>query len=65
VKIFEWLGTAVALVVLWISLVAILCGFASTINATDTKQKRDRTGKMACLWALALTAIYAVERWLL
>ena len=56
---------AFGLVILWVALVALFFGFASTINATDTKQGRELTGKMACLWALALTAIYAVGRWLL
>jgi hypothetical protein len=63
-KIWELLGAAVGLFSLWAIIVALLFAFASTIKATDTKEARDRTGKMACLWALVLTAVYALERWI-
>lgn len=59
------LSIALWLVILWAALVAIFFAFSSTINATHTKQGRELTGKMACLWALALTAIFVVVRWLL
>lgn len=64
-RILDWLAIAFGLLMLWFLLVALFFGFASTINATETKEGLERTGKMACLWAFALTAIYAVGRWLL
>ena len=64
VKLLESLANAFGLVAVWAALVLLLFGFASTLNAPDTEREVQRTGNMACLFALAGTVLVAICLWI-